>query len=619
MTIRYKLITIQLMTAAAVLVLASAVFVWSDLATYRASLVSRLGSYAELVGDNTISSLQFMDPGSAAAILTSLSVAEGITHACIYEPSGEVFATYAREGLSDSHIPDAPGVGHEFSEDALELYFPIYRSGELVSTVYVRSSLEEFTEKTAEFAISAAWVLVVGLGLSLVLSVILQRTLSGRIEALSDAAQEVSESGRYDRRVPGGGTDELGVLSAGFNEMLSQIQSRDEALREARDRLEERVQERTEELETTKDEALRLAQEADAANRSKSVFLANMSHESRTPLNAITGFTEILDGLITDPQQKEYLASIKSSGDSLLKLINDILDMSRLEAGDLELDRDDVDLLKVFADIENIFGARAGGKGVAFELKLDPELPRSAELDERRFVQVLHNLLDNAVKFTHSGSVSVAAGAKTLDGKMALSIDVSDTGIGIPEDQIEKVFAPFTQRQDQSINEYGGTGLGLTLTRRLLDAMGGQVTVTSQPDVGSTFHVVLQDVVVADDTPIGDQVPSSSSPGDEGLPAEGSAWSAEALTDTARAGLPNLLADLESREPDASDLARTLTINDVEDFAAWLKGLGDTSELPPLTQWADRLAQQTSMFEMEAMADTLKTYPVLLAEIRSLV
>jgi len=621
MTIRGKLITMQLVTAAVVLALASAVYVWSDLSTYRESLVSRLSSYAELVGENTISTMEFLDPESAAEILASLSVAEGITHACIYDASGSLFATYSRWPQSGRVFPDGPGEGHEFREDALELFLPIRRGDERISTVYVRSDLEAFSEKTAEFAINAALVLAVGLGLSLLLSVLLQRTLSGRIEELSEAAREVSESGRYDRRVPGGGSDELGVLSAGFNEMLSQIQSRDRELREARDTLEERVRDRTGELEAARNEAVALAREAEAANRSKSVFLANVSHEIRTPMNAITGFAEILDGLVSDPQQKEYLASIKSSGDSLLGLINNILDLSRLEAGDLDLDWTEVDLLKVFADIENVFGRKAAGKGVAFHLQLDPELPRSVQMDERRLVQILHNLLDNAVKFTESGRIAVEAGVVLAGGRADLSVTVRDTGIGIPADQLEKVFAPFTQKQGQSINEYGGTGLGLTLTRRLLDAMGGSVTVESHEGEGSTFRVALDNLLIADETPIGDQTPPGHAepvPSGPGAPEAESAWSDQILSDAAKTRLPELLAGMAGRESAAADLAKTLTINEVEEFAAWVKSLGDAYDLPPLTQWGNGLAHRTSLFEMEGMADMLESYPSLVEKVRSL-
>ena len=365
-------------------------------------------------------------------------------------------------------------------------------------------------------------------------------------------------------------------------------------------------------------EADAAAREAEAANRAKSVFLANVSHEIRTPMNAITGFAEILDRTLTDRQQKEYVSSIKSSGDALLGLFNDILDLSKLEAGDLDLDWTDVDLLKIFADLENVFAPRAKDKGLTFSLKLDPQLPRSVELDEKRFVQVLHNLLDNALKFTHAGSISVDAGADLLDGQTALRIDIRDTGIGIPEDQVEKVFAPFTQKQDQSINEYGGTGLGLTLTRRLLDALGGQVTVTSQVDAGSTFHIVLGNAAVADSTPIGEQATAAPQPDVPGPSAERATWSPEALSEETRAALPGIVTRMADRVSSAADLARTLTINDVEGFATWVKELGDVHELAPVTSWADRLDQQASMFEMDAIAETLGTYPDLVEEIRSL-
>lgn len=606
------------MTAAIVLVLASTVFVWSDLVTYRTSLVSRLRSYAEMIGDNTVSSLEFFDPGSATEILSSLSVSEGITHACIYDPTGEIFATYVREEELEHTFPDKPGKGHVFHEDALELFLSVHRDGALVSTIFIRSNLDAFAEKTTEFAIDATLVLVVGLGLSFVLSVVLQRTLSGRIEALSVAAKEVSESGRYDHRVSSEGTDELGVLSTGFNEMLSQIQLRDRELREARDTLEERVQQRTEELEVARNEALLLAREAEAANRSKSVFLANVSHEIRTPMNAITGFADILDGMITDPQQKVYLDSIKSSGDSLMELIGNIIDLSKVEAGDLDLSYADVDLLRVFADIENLFGSLAEKKQLAFRLELDPELPRSVELDERRFVQILKNLLDNALKFTKQGEISVDVRATYVQEKVTLSVKIDDTGIGIPEDEIEKVFAPFTQRQGQSINEYGGTGLGLTLTKRILDVMGGQITVTSKVDVGSNFLVVLNEVSVIDGTPIGDQALVQGSGVDSDASEDVVKHTAEELTDAVRAKLPELLGAVSEKAAYAAGLAETLTINEVEEFATWLMALGETYGLPLLVTWADQLAQQASMFEMDDMAKTLQSYPGLLEDIRSL-
>jgi signal transduction histidine kinase len=315
--------------------------------------------------------------------------------------------------------------------------------------------------------------------------------------ALKNMAENLKNVVAHAGLIAEGNYEQTLIPRSEHDELTISLNRMTQALSEVHNTLEQRVAE----LETTRNEAVLLAREAEAANKSKSVFLANVSHEIRTPINAITGFAEILGGQITDPQQKQYIASIKSSSDSLLNLFSDILDLSRLEAGDLHLNLTDVDLLMAFTNIENIFGSKAAGKGLAFHLKLDPELPRSVELDEKRFLQIFYNLLDNAVKFTKLGDISVEAKAELTHNKVALYIDISDTGIGIPDDQIEKVFAPFTQRQDQSINEYGGTGLGLTLTKRLLDAMGGSVTATSQVSVGSTFHVVLDDVHVVDNTP----------------------------------------------------------------------------------------------------------------------
>jgi len=242
-------------------------------------------------------------------------------------------------------------------------------------------------------------------------------------------------------------------------------------------------------------------------------------------------------------------------------------------------------------------------------------------MDERRLVQILHNLLDNAVKFTESGRIAVEAGVVLAGGRADLSVTVRDTGIGIPADQLEKVFAPFTQKQGQSINEYGGTGLGLTLTRRLLDAMGGSVTVESHEGEGSTFRVALDNLLIADETPIGDQTPPGHAepvPSGPGAPEAESAWSDQILSDAAKTRLPELLAGMAGRESAAADLAKTLTINEVEEFAAWVKSLGDAYDLPPLTQWGNGLAHRTSLFEMEGMADMLESYPSLVEKVRSL-
>ena len=247
-------------------------------------------------------------------------------------------------------------------------------------------------------------------------------------------------------------------------------------------------------------EALRAARDAaEVANRTKSEFLANMSHEIRTPMNAILGFTEILSDSITDPLHKKYLSSIQSSGKSLLSLINDILDLSKVEAGKLDLEYHSVNPWKIFQDMKQIFSHTIKEKGLDMFVTIDPNLPKALVLDETRLRQVLLNLIGNGVKFTDSGHIelSVKNIYPEIDrSKLDLIFSIKDTGIGIPADQVCSIFAAFEQQDGQSNAKYGGTGLGLTITRRLVEMMKGEITVTSSVGAGSTFDVVLHGVAV---------------------------------------------------------------------------------------------------------------------------
>ncbi|MBT5056359.1 MAG: response regulator [Gemmatimonadetes bacterium] len=270
-------------------------------------------------------------------------------------------------------------------------------------------------------------------------------------------------------------TDLASILSEGF-QRLDDLQ----ALRDRTDRA----------------EAARQA--AESANRSKSVFLANMSHEIRTPMNAILGFTEILQSAIKDPQHREFVASIQASGKSLLSLINDILDLSKVESGKLDLELRPADAHSVVYDLERLFRQRAESKGIGLKIEIDESFPAVLIIDEIRLRQILVNLVSNAVKFTDTGEVGVRAAAEsTGDQQVTLRIEVTDSGIGIPADQHERIFGLFEQQEGQSINEYGGTGLGLAITRQLVTLMGGSIDLSSTPGEGTTFIVELPRVQVA--------------------------------------------------------------------------------------------------------------------------
>ncbi len=259
--------------------------------------------------------------------------------------------------------------------------------------------------------------------------------------------------------------------------------------------------------------ALKQAKEqAESANRAKSEFLANMSHEIRTPMNAVIGFSELLSTLVTDKKQKGYLDSIQTAGKSLLTLISDILDLSKIEAGRLDIQYEAVNPYSLFNELKQIFAVKIAEKNLEFRVDIDKELPSALILDEVRLRQVLLNMIGNAIKFTDKGyiklSVKVQIPPNTPFEKgelFELILSVEDTGIGIPSEQQQMIFESFRQQDGQSTRKYGGTGLGLAISKRLVEMMNGHISVKSTVGRGSVFEITLQDVEVSSTSPVNTQ------------------------------------------------------------------------------------------------------------------
>ncbi len=490
LSIKYKFTLIVMVVTTSALIFFSVLASVTHLTVVRNSLMRNLQILSRTIIDVAPDVLKSDDKKAVQELLSVFRNDPDIEKVVLFDPDHSALAQYVKSDTVSTDIPDPIGPDGaryvwEKWQMKINVNYPVYFDNRRIGKLSIVSGVGRLHDYFMEFGITLLLSMAGILVWTYFLTSFIHKPLSRTLADLADAARKVTETADYNVKVKVRSNDEVGKLAESFNSMLEAIIVRDDEIQEHRDNLESVVAERTIELRQKRDEAL-------SAANAKSEFLANMSHEIRTPMNGVIGVLSLLQEAKLSEEHKRLLETASRSADSLLMVINDILDFSKIEAGMVEFEEIPFDLRELMEESVLLFVDSIDSRRTDLISFVPNHINTALVGDPTRLRQVLGNLLSNAIKFTEQGEVVLQVGLlEQDDSTQLLKFQVRDTGVGIPANVIGKLFEKFTQADGSTTRKYGGTGLGLSVCKQLVELQGGEIGVESAAGVGATFWFTL--------------------------------------------------------------------------------------------------------------------------------